>query len=50
MSKIVPGISSIHDGAPPFSLEWWDRFLVWGVWFPSHLPLEGTDHIQNFGM
>jgi hypothetical protein len=29
MSKIVPGISSIHVGAPPFSLEWWDRFLVW---------------------
>jgi hypothetical protein len=19
-----------------FSLEWWDCFLVWGVWFPSH--------------
>jgi hypothetical protein len=27
-----------------FSLEWWGRFLVWGVWFPSRLLLEGTDH------
>jgi hypothetical protein len=24
-------------------------FPVRGVWFPSNLPLEGTDRIQNFG-
>jgi hypothetical protein len=24
-------------------------YLAWGVWFPSHLLLEGTDHIHNFG-
>jgi hypothetical protein len=23
-------------------------YLVRGVWFSSHLPLEGTGHIQNF--
>jgi hypothetical protein len=22
---------------------------LWGVWFPSRLPLERTDHVQNFG-
>jgi hypothetical protein len=33
-----------------FSLEWWSCFLVWGVWFPNHLPLEGTNRIQNFGL
>jgi hypothetical protein len=32
-----------------FSLEWWDHFLIQGVWFPSHLPLEGIDRIKNFG-
>jgi hypothetical protein len=32
-----------------FSLEWWRHVLVRGIWFPSRLPLEGTDHIQNFG-
>jgi hypothetical protein len=31
-----------------FSLKWWGHFLVRGVWFPSHLLLEGTDHIQGF--
>jgi hypothetical protein len=31
-----------------FSLEWWGHFLVRGVWFPSSLPLEGSDRIQNF--
>jgi hypothetical protein len=25
------------------------HFLVRGVWFPSHLLLEGTDHIKSFG-
>jgi hypothetical protein len=23
-------------------------YLVWGVWFPNCLPLEGTDRIQDF--
>jgi hypothetical protein len=33
-----------------FSLEWLGHFLVWGVWFSSHLPSEGINHIQNFGL
>jgi hypothetical protein len=33
-----------------FNLEWWGYFLVWGVWFPSCLPLEGIDRIQNIGL
>jgi hypothetical protein len=35
---------------PLFSLEQWGHFLVWGVWFSNHLPLEGTDRIKNFGL
>jgi hypothetical protein len=23
-------------------------YLLQDIWFPSHLPLERTDHIQNF--
>jgi hypothetical protein len=34
---------------PLYSLEWWGHFLLWGVWFPNHLSLEGTDRIQNLG-
>jgi hypothetical protein len=33
-----------------FSLEWWGHLLVRSLWFSSHLPLEGTDRIQNFGL
>jgi hypothetical protein len=33
-----------------FILDWWGHFLVWGVRFPSHLPLEGTDRIESFGL
>jgi hypothetical protein len=28
-----------------FGLEWWGHFLVWGVWFLSHLMLKGIDRI-----
>jgi hypothetical protein len=30
--------------------EWWVCILLRSVWFPSRLPLEGTSHIQNFGL
>jgi hypothetical protein len=29
-------------------LERFACFLVWGVWFPSRVPLEGTNHVQEF--
>jgi hypothetical protein len=28
--------------------KWWGRFLLWAMWFLSHLPLEGTDRYQGF--
>jgi hypothetical protein len=35
--------------APPLRLGVVGIYLVWGVWFPSHLPLDETDRIQNYG-
>jgi hypothetical protein len=35
--------------APPLQPGLVGLYLVWGVWFPSRLPLEGTGCIQNFG-
>jgi hypothetical protein len=35
--------------APPLQPWVVEPYLVWGVWFPNHLLLEGADHIQNFG-
>jgi hypothetical protein len=35
--------------APPLQLGVVGIYLVWGVWFPSHLPLDETDRIQNYG-
>jgi hypothetical protein len=35
--------------APPLQLGVVGSYPVWGVWFPSHLPLDGTDRIQMFG-
>jgi hypothetical protein len=49
MTWIVLGISSVLGWWPLlYSLQWWDRFLVQGVLFPSHLLLLGTDRIQGF--
>jgi hypothetical protein len=31
-----------------FSPEWWVHILVRGVWFPSHLPLEGNQAYPEF--
>jgi hypothetical protein len=36
--------------APPLQLGVVGPYLVRGVWFTSHLPLEGTDRIYNFGL
>jgi hypothetical protein len=35
--------------APPLQPGAVGSYLVWGAWFPSHLLLEGTGHIQIFG-
>jgi hypothetical protein len=34
--------------APLSGLEWQGLYPIWGVWFPSRMPLEGTNRIQNF--
>jgi hypothetical protein len=35
--------------APPLPPGVVEPYLVRGVWFPSHLLMEGISHIQNFG-
>jgi hypothetical protein len=45
MRIILPRLVYLFWWANLFSLERWGCFLVWGVWFPSRMPLEGTDHI-----
>jgi hypothetical protein len=46
--RIISGISSFQVGGP-FTLVWsGGAFLVQSIRFLSHLPLERTDHIQNF--
>jgi hypothetical protein len=32
----------------PLQLGVVEPYPAWDIWFPSHLLLEGTDHIQNF--
>jgi hypothetical protein len=34
--------------APPLQPGVVEPYLVWIVWFPSHLLLERTGHVQNF--
>jgi hypothetical protein len=36
--------------APPLQLRVVGPYLVQCVWFPSRLLLNGTGHIQNFGL
>jgi hypothetical protein len=35
--------------APPLQPGVVGLYLVWGLWFPRHLALDGTGRIQNFG-
>jgi hypothetical protein len=35
--------------APPLQPRVVGLYLFWVVWFSSHLLLEGTDWIHNFG-
>jgi hypothetical protein len=50
MLQVTLGVSFLGGWAFLFSLEWWDLYMVWGVWLPSHLPLEGVDHIRIHGL
>jgi hypothetical protein len=36
---------SFELGSPSSSARCGGTYLVWGAWFPSHVPLEETGHI-----
>jgi hypothetical protein len=40
------GLVCLGGWPPFFSLEWWGLYMVWGVWLPNSLPLEGVDRIH----
>jgi hypothetical protein len=46
---LLPGLGLFRLVAPPLQPAVVGLYPVWGVWFPSRLPLEGTGRIQNFG-
>jgi hypothetical protein len=46
---LLQGLVLFRLVAPPLQPGVVGLYPVWGVWFPSHLPLEGTGRIQNFG-
>jgi hypothetical protein len=45
MSWMAHGISFFRLVAPSLHLVVVGPYPVWGVWFSSRLPLEGTDRI-----
>jgi hypothetical protein len=47
--RLLLGLDLLRLVAPPLQPGVVGPYPVWGVWFPSRLTLEGTDHIQNFG-
>jgi hypothetical protein len=47
--RMLPGLVLFTLVASPLQPGVVGPYSVWGVWFHSCLPLEGTDHIQNFG-
>jgi hypothetical protein len=47
--ELLLGLVLFRLVAPPLQPRVVVLYLIWGVWFPSHLPLERTGHIQNFG-
>jgi hypothetical protein len=49
MVRIAPGFGSFSVGGPSSSVKSGGPYLVHGVCFSSHLLLEGTDRIDNFG-
>jgi hypothetical protein len=42
---LLPGLVLLRLVAPPLQLGVVGPYLIRGVWFPSRLLLEGTDHI-----
>jgi hypothetical protein len=48
MHGLLSGLVLFRLVAPPVQSRVVGSYLVQGVWFPSHLSLEGTGRIQNF--
>jgi hypothetical protein len=49
MCGLLLGLVLFTLVAPPLEPRVVGPYAVWGVWFPSRLPFEGTGRIQNFG-
>jgi hypothetical protein len=47
---LLPGLVLFRLVAPPLQVGVVGPYPVWGVWFPSRLLLEGTEHIHNCGL
>jgi hypothetical protein len=47
---LLPGLVIFKLVAPPLQLGVLGPYLVQGIWFPGPMLLEGTGHIQNFGL
>jgi hypothetical protein len=45
MHGLLPGLVHFRLVAPHFQPWVMGLYPVWGIWFPSHLLLEGTDRI-----
>jgi hypothetical protein len=46
---LLSGLVLFRFVAPPLQPGVVRFYPIWGVWFPSRLPLEGPSRIQNFG-
>jgi hypothetical protein len=46
---LLPGLIHFKLVTPPLQPGMVGSYHVWGVWFPSHLLLEGAGCIQIFG-
>jgi hypothetical protein len=49
MCELLPGLVLFRLVALARQPGVMGSYPTQGAWFPSHLLLEGTDHIQNYG-
>jgi hypothetical protein len=45
--ELLPGLACFKLVVPPLQSEVVGPYSIWGVWFPNHLLLVGTDHNCN---
>jgi hypothetical protein len=46
--RLFPSLILFRLVAPPLQSGVVGPYVVWGTWFPNHLPPEGAGHIQIF--